>query len=221
VALESETDCLREFTILNQQFLFAEASPKGGSSEPQGFRYQPEFLGEAEEKTLAEELSRLPLWPLDFHGDLGNRRVASFGLRYDYARRAVENAEEPPEFLHALRRKIAAFAGRDAEEFCQIGVNEYRPGAGIGWHKDKPEFGDIVGVSLLSPAKMRFRKADGERWVRASRILEPRSVYLLTGEARQVWKHSVPPVTSLRYAVMFRTLSPGRHTTILDDSQER
>jgi alkylated DNA repair dioxygenase AlkB len=110
-------------------------------------------------------------------------RIAKKGVN---ARRAVENAEEPPEFLDDLRRKVADFAARAADKFRQIGVNEYRPGAGIGWHRDKPEFGDIVGVSLLGPAKMRFRKRDGERWARAARVVEPRSVYILTGEARQV-----------------------------------
>jgi alkylated DNA repair dioxygenase AlkB len=88
-----------------------------------------------------------------------------------------------------------------------VGVNEYRPGAGIGWHKDKPHFGIVVGVSLLAPATMRFRRAVGARWNRISHTVMPRSIYILSGEARTEWEHSIPPLTELRYSVTFRTLS--------------
>jgi alkylated DNA repair dioxygenase AlkB len=94
-------------------------------------------------------------------------------------------------------------------EFVQLGVNEYRHGAGIGWHRDKSECGDVVGVSLLHAAKMRFRRRKGNGWIRASQNLEPRSVYILPGEARQVWEHSIPLLESLRYSLTFRSLAPG------------
>lgn len=184
---------------------------------PQGFGYMPELIDEAEEDELAIALGTLALKPFEFHGHLGNRRVVSFGLRYDYARRGVELSDPPPRFLDDLRPKIARFAGREAGEFVQIGVNEYRPGAGIGWHRDKPEFGDVVSVSLLYPAKMRFRISKNNRWIRTSHILEPRSVYILTGEAREVWEHSIPPLTSLRYSLTFRTLSPRAPSYLRSD----
>ena len=172
-----------------------------------GFRYQAEFISEAEELCLTEALAKLPLKPFEFHGYVGNRRVASFGLRYDYSRREVRPASEPPRWLEDLQHKIAKFADFAAGDVKQIGVNEYRTGAGIGWHRDKAEFGEICGVSLLSPAKMRFRRKTREGWIRRSHVLEPRSVYLLSGEAREVWEHSIPPVTSLRYSLTFRTLA--------------
>jgi alkylated DNA repair dioxygenase AlkB len=93
-----------------------------------------------------------------------------------------------------------------------VGVSEYSAGAGIGWHKDKPEFGIIVGVSLLAPATMRFRKAQGRSWKRVSRTLKPRSIYILSGEARTDWEHSIPPLDALRYSITFRTLSEGGET---------
>jgi alkylated DNA repair dioxygenase AlkB len=158
----------------------------------------PELIDKTEEDELAIALGALALKPFEFHGHIGNRRVVSFGLRYDYARRGVELSDAPPRFLDDLRLKIAKFANREAREFVQIGVNEYRPGAGIGWHRDKPEFGDVVGLSLLYPAKMRFRMSKNNRWIRTAHILEPRSVYILTGEAREVWEHSISPLTSLR-----------------------
>ena len=124
---------------------------------PEGFRYEEDIISEAEEATLVASLATLELKPFEFHGHIGNRRVKSFGLRYDYARHAVEAADEFPSFLAELRNKVAAFAGRRVDEFQQSGVNEYPPGAGIGWHKDKPQFGVIVGVSLLASATMRLR----------------------------------------------------------------
>jgi alkylated DNA repair dioxygenase AlkB len=194
---------------VKQQSLFPQTKATSGPLVPEGLRYRPELITEAEEQALAAALGKLPLKPFEFHGYLGNRRVLSFGLRYDYSRRGVEWAEEPPPFLGALRARIAEFAGRSPEEFRQIGINEYRPGAGIGWHRDKPEFGDVVGISLLSAVQMRFRKRSGDGWLRTSHLLESRSVYILTGEARQKWEHSIAPVTSLRYSLTFRTLAPG------------
>jgi alkylated DNA repair dioxygenase AlkB len=176
---------------------------------PTGFRYQAEFISESEEKELTAVLGTLTLKPFEFHGHVGNRRVVSFGLRYDYSKRAVKSAADAPAFLDNLRVQVAQFAGYDIQDFKQIGINEYRVGAGIGWHRDKQEFGDIVGVSLLSRATIRFRKRSGEGWTRQSHILEPRSIYLLSGEARQLWEHSIPPVLSLRFSVTFRTLAAG------------
>lgn len=109
--------------------------------------------------------------------------------------------------------RIAEFAGRGAQEFRQIGINQYPPGAGIGWHKDKPEFGDIAGVSLLSAVRMRLRKSSGGRWVRAFQLLELRSIYILGGEMRDKWEHRIAPVSSLRYSLTFRTLAHREERT--------
>ena len=152
-------------------------------------------------------LQKLELKPFEFQGHLANRRVTSFGLRYDYSRRTVEAASEFPPFLNELRAKAAEFAGCDVSEFRQAGVNEYRPGAGIGWHKDKELFGIVVGVSLLAPAMMRFRRAQGRGWARLAQTIAPRSMYVLSGEARTEWEHSIPPVDQLRYSLTFRTLA--------------
>ena len=138
---------------------------------PEGFRYQENIISETEEAALAKALTELDLKPFKFHGHIGNRRVTSFGLRYDYARRAVNVADGFPAFVADLRNKVAEFAGREVDEFQQGGVNEYPPGAGIGWHKDKPQFGVIVGVSLLAPATMRFRRVDGTGGIRVSQRL--------------------------------------------------
>ncbi len=187
--------------------LFPELGRKQGPLTPEGFRYQEDVITAAEEAVLVAALQKLDLKPFEFHGHVANRRVISFGLRYDYRRRTVEAASEFPSFLNELRVRAAEFAGRDVDEFRQAGVNEYGPGAGIGWHKDKAQFGIVIGVSLLAPATMRFRRTQGRGWARVSQTVAPRSIYLLSGEARTEWEHSIPPLDALRYSITFRTVS--------------
>jgi alkylated DNA repair dioxygenase AlkB len=195
--------------MATQKAPFPELEDRTRQLGPEGFRYEEDVVGEAEEAALVASLATLELKPFEFHGHLGNRRVTSFGLRYDFSRRSLGAADPFPPFLEELREKVAKFAGRRVDEFQQGGVNEYPAGAGIGWHKDKAQFGVVVGVSLLAPATMRFRRAEGDGWVRMSKRLEPRSIYVLEGEARTVWEHSIPPVDGLRYSLTFRTLRGG------------
>ena len=173
---------------------------------PEGFRYRADVLSPNEEAALARELAQLPFKPFDFHGHQANRQVVSFGYRYDYGRRAVVEAAPFPSFLESLRRKIAVAFDRPTDAFRQVLINEYRPGAGIGWHRDKAEFDEVVGVSLLAPCSLRFRRRAGGGWERASLTVEPRSAYLLSGPARTVWEHSIPALDRLRYSITLRTL---------------
>ena len=144
--------------------------------------------------------------PFDFHGYLANRQVVSFGYRYDYDRGAVVEASPFPSFLVSLRNKVAAIFDRPAEDFHQVLINEYRPGAGIGWHRDKAQFDEVVGVSLLAPCVLRFRRGAAETWDGVSLAVEPCSAYLLSGAARTVWEHSIPALDQLRYSITLRTL---------------
>jgi alkylated DNA repair dioxygenase AlkB len=177
---------------------------------PEGFRYQADLLTLDEEESLKRELAGLPFKPFDFHGYQANRQVVAFGFRYDYGRREVLEAAPLPSFLEPLRKKIAEVFGRPADAFEQALVSEYRAGAGIGWHRDKPQFDDVVGVSLNAPCAFRFRRKSGEGWDRVSLIVEPRSAYLLSGPSRTVWEHSIPPLDRHRYSITFRTLRPGQ-----------
>lgn len=175
-----------------QKSLFPGTNVKTKGELPAGFRYETEFLSASDEAELVSIIQRREFKPFEFHGYVGNWRVVSFGFRYDYSLRAVLTAEEIPSWLGDLRRRVAAFAGRTPEDFKQVGINEYNEGAGIGWHWDKPEFGDVVGVSLVSSATLRLRREIDGKWRRASQILERRSVYLLRGEVREIWEHSIP-----------------------------
>jgi alkylated DNA repair dioxygenase AlkB len=179
------------------------------STLPSGFRYQPDLIGPEEEAELVDRLQSLPFAPFDFHGHLANRRVIGFGFRYDYNSRRLIEAADIPDFLLGLRQKVASFAGRPAENFAQVLINEYRPGAGIGWHRDKPLFEDVAGVSLLAPCSFRLRRKSGAKWDRETIIVEPRSVYHMTGAARNEWEHSIPPVYAHRYSITLRTLRPA------------
>jgi alkylated DNA repair dioxygenase AlkB len=181
-----------------------------GPTLPEGFRYRPDLLAPAEERALVGELRGLPFREFEFHGHLGKRRVVSFGWRYDFDAEAVRPADEIPPFLLALRDAAAGFAGTEPGRLVQVLVTEYAPGAGIGWHRDKAVFGDVVGVSLLAPCAFRLRRPAAGGWERASITAEPRSAYLLSGPARTEWEHSIPAVGALRYSVTFRGLRPAR-----------
>jgi alkylated DNA repair dioxygenase AlkB len=154
---------------------------------PEGFRYRTDFLDAGEERALAEWIPGLPLKEFEFQGYLAKRRVVYYGWEYSYGSRALQRAEEIPEFLLPLRERAADFAGLPASDLVQALVAEYRPGTPIGWHRDRPMFGDVVGVSLLSACTLRFRRRVGEAWERYSLTAEPRSAYLLRGPARNEW----------------------------------
>ena len=177
-----------------------------GPALPDGFRYQPDLLSSADEAALLERVRELPFKDFEFHGYTGKRRVVSYGWHYDFAERALRKADDIPPFLRELRKAAAGFAGMEAAQLQHVLVTEYRPGAAIGWHRDKAVFGQVVGISLLAPCVFRLRRAVGERWERVSLTAEPRSAYLLSGRSRTEWEHSIPAVEALRYSVTFRNL---------------
>jgi alkylated DNA repair dioxygenase AlkB len=189
---------------LNQPDLF-QASP----ALPEGFRYRPDFLTAAEEHDLVERFADLPFKDFEFRGYRGNRRVLSFGWQYDFNRMELLRTEDMPAFLLSLRERAARFAGLEASEFQHVLLTEYAAGAGIGWHRDKLMFAEVVGISLGSPCVFRFRRKAGSKWERASVVTEPRSAYLLQGPSRTEWEHSIPAVDSLRYSITFRNFKPS------------
>jgi DNA oxidative demethylase len=140
------------------------------------------------------------------HGVTAKRRVAQFGWRYSFETYKLTPAASLPPELEDVRNRAAALAGIAAEEFSETLVTEYAPGAGIGWHRDAPHFGIVAGISLGGQCRMRFQRGKGEDRVTAAAILEPRSIYLLTGEARNRWQHTIPPVHALRWSITFRTV---------------
>jgi alkylated DNA repair dioxygenase AlkB len=172
-----------------------------------GLSYAEDVIDAAEEAALIECLAALDLAPFRFHGWLGNRRTQSFGWRYDFDDASFAPAEPIPDWLQPLRIRAAAFAGIAPDAFVQALLARYDPGAGIGWHKDRDVFEEVVGVSLGSPATLRFRQRTAAGFRRANIDVAPRSAYLISGEARWEWEHRITPGEQLRFSITFRSLS--------------
>ena len=188
-------------------------TPLFDSAVPPGFRYEREFIGQNDEAGLVDAIDRVEFSTFEMRGVVARRRVAFFGRSYD----AAGSATPPlPAFLLPLREKVAGWAGLDPAGFEMALINEYPPGAPIGWHRDAPQYDIVAGISLLSACRMRFRpymrpkKAGAEPALRRTAthemLLERRSAYLLTGPARTAYEHHIPAVEALRYSITFRTL---------------
>jgi alkylated DNA repair dioxygenase AlkB len=180
------------------------------SEQPQGLVYEPEILSPEDEQELLGELEILRFDPIVLHGRAARRRGRHFGLDYDYGARTPMPGEPVPDWLQPVRARAAELAGVDPEELVEILVQRYPAGSTIGWHRDAPAFGTVVGVSLGGSSRLRFQRGNGDERRVWEVLLEPRSGYVLAGEARKSWEHSIPPTKELRYSITFRTLRrPG------------
>ena len=172
-----------------------------------GLEYRSGFVSEDEERMLLDRLMALDLAPFRFHGWLGKRRTRSFGWRYDFDDSSFTRSEPLPAWLLPLRARAAKLARVAADAFVQALIARYDPGAGIGWHRDRDVFEQVVGISLNALETLRFRQRIPTGFRRTSMQVEPRSAYLLSGEARHNWEHSIAPGHQLRFSITFRTLS--------------
>jgi alkylated DNA repair dioxygenase AlkB len=175
------------------------------SELPAGFHYHAGFLSVEEEAALIQTVEQLPFAAFDFHGYIAKRRIVEYGWEYDFGTRRASRAPELPDFLLPLRNRAADLAAIGATDLVEAVVTEYPPGAPIGWHRDVPQFETIIGISLLSSCRMRLKPYRAEGKV-VSVILEPRSLYVISGVARWRYQHSIPAVENLRYSITFRTL---------------
>jgi alkylated DNA repair dioxygenase AlkB len=193
------------------------SAPLFDADLPDGFHYRPDFISAVEEASLADATGQVEFSTFEMHGVAARRRVAFFGTSYDAG---LVVTPDIPQFLLPLRDRLASWAGVESEDFAMALINEYPPGAPIGWHRDAPQYGIVAGVSLLSSCRMRLRpyvpprkQHAGPRPRRTATheiVLERRSAYLMTGPARSVYEHHIPGVPSLRYSVTFRTLRHNR-----------
>lgn len=175
---------------------------------PEGLFYIPEFITVAEEEVILRHVCAQPFEPYDHHGYKANREVVYYGMQGGYNGDGAEEKTEPmPAWLSSLRDRFANLMGLDADELVMALVARYPAGAGIGWHRDRPQFGPtVMGLSLQSDAEMRFRRylPDSEEMFKIK--LERRSVYLISGPSRVIWQHGMIPVKTLRFSITFRTL---------------
>ena len=174
---------------------------------PEGFHYHPNFLSVAEERALIEHIMTLEFSEVRLHGVAAKRRVAHFGWIYGYESWRLTRGPQVPEFLLPWRERAAHLLDYEPTQMSEILVTEYPPGAGIGWHRDAPMFGPaVVGLSLGSACRFRFRRDHGGRFGSTTLMLEPRSAYILSGAARTLWQHSIPATQAVRYSITFRTI---------------
>ncbi|UIJ46255.1 alpha-ketoglutarate-dependent dioxygenase AlkB [Sphingomonas cannabina] len=173
-----------------------------------GLAYAEDFLTAEDERALIAGIDGAALSPFRFQGWTGKRLTASFGWQYDFDKATFAPTTPIPEFLLPIRTRAAAFAGLDPDALVQALLIRYDPGAGIGWHRDRPVFEHVVGLSLGAEAvlRLRRRKPDGG-FARAAQNLAPRSIYHLAGEVRHGWEHSIAPMDVTRWSVTFRSLS--------------
>lgn len=172
-----------------------------------GLELRDEIVSPSDEPALVERCLALDLTPFRFQGWEGKRRTISFGWHYDFAAGAMSAAEPIPDWLRAVRDRAAIAFGRDPGRFEQALVIRYDPGAGIGWHRDRPLFDEVIGLSLAASAVMAFRRRrpDG-RFDRVKLPLAPRLAYLLSGEVRSHWQHGISAHDLLRFSLTFRSL---------------
>ena len=175
-------------------------------SSIEGLRLQEDFVTPEEELILLNRIQSLEFRAMKMRGVAAKRRVIHYGVNYSFETFKATPGPPIPEFLLPLRRRAAAFAGVDANDVAEALITEYSPGAAIGWHRDAAPFGIVIGISLLSACRFRFRRGRVRAWETVDAPLPPRSAYVLTGPARTQWEHSIPPVKELRYSVTFRTL---------------
>ena len=177
---------------------------------PEGFRYSENFLDGAEERELLDTIRTLDFHDVRMRGVVARRRVIQYGWKYSFESFRTTEGPPLPAFLVPVRDRAALFASVDPESLSEALLTEYSPGAPIGWHRDAPGFGIVVGISLLAACRFRFRRGRTGAWETRELLLEPRSAYLLTGPARSEWQHSIPAVSELRYSITYRTLRQRR-----------
>jgi alkylated DNA repair protein (DNA oxidative demethylase) len=176
------------------------------SAPPPGFLYHPDFVSVDEEGRLLEGVRALQFGEVKMRGQVARRRTAHFGWVYGYESWRIEPGPPIPESLLLLRQRATELAGVPADQLAEVLVTDYGPGAGIGWHRDAPMFGVVIGISLLGACRFRFQRGAGEARETRAVTLARCSAYVLTGPARWHWQHSIPPVREQRYSVTFRTL---------------
>jgi alkylated DNA repair dioxygenase AlkB len=176
---------------------------------PSGLRAIDDFVTPAVEAQLIRHVAALPLQPFQFGAFEGKRRVASFGFRYDYQLQKLKEAEPIPPWLQEIAARVEAFGG-EGSAIAQVLCTEYDTGVGIGWHRDKPHFGRVFGLSLGSPCRLRFRRKTGDRWDRFSLEARPRSLYEMNGASRWEWQHSILAVEGPRTSITFRSMADSQ-----------
>ena len=171
--------------------LFQESDP----SIISGLSYVSDYISTALEKVLIEQIDAQP-WITEL-----KRRVQHYGYKYDYKARGITQdfrIGAIPDWLAGLCADLRT-QGYFAQTPDQVIINEYQPGQGISPHIDcVPCFGEtIASLSLGSPCVMDFMHP--QSGAKSSMLLEPRSLLVLSDDARYAWQHGIAARKSDRY----------------------
>lgn len=172
-----------------------------------GLAVRDELITPEKETALIGRIGELNLTPFKFQGFTGKRLTTSFGWAYNFDRGGLGKTDPIPDWLLPVRDLAASLAGIEPDELVQALVIRYDPGAGIGWHRDRPIFDRVVGLSLGAPATLSFRQRTATGFRRIKLPLTPRGAYSLSGEVRHEWEHGIAAHDALRFSITFRSLS--------------
>lgn len=176
------------------------------AEEPRGLLLKEDVISATEETELLQRFEGLRWDPIVIRGQAARRTARHFGLGYDYDTREPRPGEPIPGWLGPARQAGAKLAAVAPEDLVEALVQRYPPGSTIGWHRDAPAFGIVVGISLLGAARLRFQRGKRERRRTWEVVVGPRSGYVLADEVRWSWEHAIPAIKELRYSITFRTL---------------
>jgi len=179
---------------------------RGIWERPPGLVYAPEMITPAQEERLLRDLVGNSYDEVRMHGQVARRTVRHFGVDYHFESAEITPGDPIPPWLLDVRHRCAELAGVPDERLAECLLTRYPPRATIGWHRDAPMFGDVVGVSVGSACLLRFQRGQGNQRHVFEQVLDRRSAYVLTGPSRTAWQHSTPPVAEERYSITFRTL---------------
>jgi alkylated DNA repair dioxygenase AlkB len=171
-----------------------------------GLLLVPDAVTAADEAELTARIDAAPLRPFEFGQWRGKRLTAQYGHAYDFTRGRLDEAPPLPDWLIALRARLAPLAELEPEALQAALLIRYDPGAGIGWHRDRLQYGEVLGLSLGADCTLRLRRRTDDGFERRSLFLPVRSLYRLSGEVRWEWEHSIVPLETTRRSITFRTL---------------
>lgn len=183
---------------------------------PPGFCYQPEFITKTEEKYLLNIIEQLNLQNMKFHEYVAKRKVISFGQGWSFTEQQLKAGNPIPGEFDFLINRIAEYLQIPALSIGQLLITEYPAASVINWHRDAPPYNTIVGISLLSDCIFKLRPYQPEKWsgktgkIKSGTIslqVKRRSMYTMTGIAKNMWQHATAPVNAIRYSLTFRTLA--------------
>jgi hypothetical protein len=144
-----------------------------------GLSYRPDYIDAKQEAELVSAIDAEP-WDTTW-----KRRRQPYGHSYD----KTDAPRDIPSWAQYLVERLHA-EGISERPFDQMLVNEYFPGQGIALHQDYEPFDrTVVSLSLLSPCVMDFRHVTDGR--RESLLVVPRSLLVLSDEARYEWQHGI------------------------------